>query len=168
MITYLLVFVRTIYRKFRETKHIIYLFVFAFFSNTPHVIVQVSAFYQIWQASVFHETLPQLPDFWNPIDIFPLCSPTFLFLKENLFNKYNIPYFTEVNLITLFHLLFLVCRLKLKHPFTALLQARVFNFSIILVDGQACIRALFTLSHPINDQGHLIHYLHQYFALLGL
>lgn len=141
---------------------------FCFFSNTPHVIVQVFAFYQIWQASVFHETLPQLPDFWNPIDIFPLCSPTFLVLKENLFNKYNIPYFTEVNLITLFHLLFLVCRRKLKHPFTALLQARVFNFSIILVDGQACIRALFTLSHPINDQGHLIHYLRQYFALLGL
>ena len=83
-------------------------------------------FYQIWQASVFHETLPQLPDFWNLIDIFPLCSPTFLVLKENLFNKYNIPYFTEVNLITLFHLLFLVCRRKLKHPFTALLQARVF------------------------------------------
>lgn len=113
-------FVRTIYRKFRETKHIIYLFVFASFSNTPHAIVQVAAFYQIWQASVFHETLPQLPDFWNLIDIFPLCSPTFLVLKENLFNKYNIPYFTEVNLITLFHLLFLVCRRKLKHPFTAL------------------------------------------------
>ncbi|MGG0655452.1 hypothetical protein, partial [Rummeliibacillus pycnus] len=28
----------------------------------------------------------------------PLCSPTFLVFKENLFNKYNIPYFTEVNL----------------------------------------------------------------------
>ena len=50
----------------------------------------------------FHGTLPQLPDFWNPIDIFPLCSPTFLVSKENLFNKYNIPYFPEVNLITLF------------------------------------------------------------------
>ena len=119
-------FVRTIYRKFRETKHIIYLFVFASFSNTPHAIVQVAAFYQIWQASVFHETLSQLPYLWYPIDIFPLCSPTFLVFKENLFNKYNIPYFTEVNLITLFHLFFLVCRRKLKHPFTALLQARVF------------------------------------------
>ncbi|VXB61528.1 hypothetical protein BACI71_110937 [Bacillus mycoides] len=43
--------------------------------------------------------MPQLPDFCNPIDIFPLCSPTFLVFKENLFNQYNIPYFTEVNLI---------------------------------------------------------------------
>ncbi|WP_218936786.1 hypothetical protein, partial [Bacillus toyonensis] len=47
------------------------------------------------------ETLPQLLDLCNPIDIFPLCSPTFLVFKENLSNKYNIPYFTEVNLITL-------------------------------------------------------------------
>ncbi|CAI8974641.1 hypothetical protein EMIT079MI2_720004 [Bacillus sp. IT-79MI2] len=45
--------------------------------------------------------MSQLPDFCNLIDIFPLCSPTFLVFKENLFNKYNIPYFTEVNLITL-------------------------------------------------------------------
>lgn len=62
---------------------IIYLFVFASFSNTPHVFFQVAAFYQIWQASVFHETLSQLPDLWHPIDIFPLCSPTFLVFKEN-------------------------------------------------------------------------------------
>ncbi len=81
--------------------HIIYLFVFAFFSNTPHVFFQVAAFYQIWQACVFHDTLPQPPDLWYPIDISPLCSPTFLVFKENLFNKYNIPYFTEVNLFTL-------------------------------------------------------------------
>lgn len=73
---------------------IIYLFVFASFSNTPHANFQFAAFYQIWQASVFHETLPQLPDSCNPIDIFPLCSPTFLILKENVFNQYNIPYFT--------------------------------------------------------------------------
>lgn len=81
--------------------HIIYLFVFAFFSNTPHEFFQVAAFYQIWQASVFHETLSQLPDLWHPIDIFPICSPTFLVFKENLFNNYNIPYITEVNPITL-------------------------------------------------------------------
>ena len=118
-------FVRTIYRKFRETKHIIYLFIFASFQ-----ILRTQLFKLLLLSNLagfcFHETLPQLPDFWNLIDIFPLCSPTFLVLKENLFNKYNIPYFTEVNLITLFHLLFLVCRRKLKHPFTALLQARVF------------------------------------------
>lgn len=82
-------------------QYAIYPFVFASFSNTPHAIFQVAAFYQIWQASVFHETLSQLPDFCNPIDIFPLCSPTFLVFKENLFYKYNIPYFTEVKLITL-------------------------------------------------------------------
>lgn len=79
--------------------HIIYLFVFAFFSNTPHVFFQVAAFYQIWQACVFHDTSPQPSDLWNPIDISPLCSPTFLVFKENLFNKYNIPYFTEINLL---------------------------------------------------------------------
>ena len=80
------------------------LFIFASFSNTPHVFFQVAAFYQIWQASVFHDTSLQLPDLCNPIDISPLCSPTFLVLKENLFNKYIIPYFTEVNLITLLSL----------------------------------------------------------------
>ena len=90
-------FVCTIYRKLEKRKM---LFI-ASFSNTPHAIFQVAAFYQIWQASVFHETLPQLPDFCNPIDICPLCSPTFLVFTENLFNKYNIPYFTEANLITL-------------------------------------------------------------------
>jgi hypothetical protein len=78
----------------------IYLFVFASFSNTPHVFFQFAAFYQIWQAYVFHDTLSQLSDLWYPIDISPLCSPTFLVFKENLFNKYNIPYFTEVNLIS--------------------------------------------------------------------
>jgi hypothetical protein len=77
------------------------LFVFVSFSNTLHVFFQDASFYQIWQAYVFHETLSQLPDLCNPIDISPLCSPTFLIFKENLFNKYNIPYFTEVNLITL-------------------------------------------------------------------
>jgi hypothetical protein len=35
------------------------------------------------------------------IDISPLRSPSFLVLKENLFTKYNTPYFTEVNLNTL-------------------------------------------------------------------
>ncbi|PTQ86363.1 hypothetical protein C8U37_101204 [Trichococcus patagoniensis] len=83
---------------------VVHLFVFVSFSNTPHVFFQVAAFYQIWQASVFHETSSQLPDLCNPIDIFPLCSPTFLVLKKNLFNKYIIPYFTEVNLITLLSL----------------------------------------------------------------
>lgn len=87
--------------KIRKIKHIIYLFVLLLFKYSVRNF-QVAAFYQIWQASVFHGTLPQLPDFWNPIDIFPLCSPTFLVSKENLLNKYNIPYFPEVNLITLF------------------------------------------------------------------
>ena len=89
---------------FRSCALNLYLFVFAsFFSNTPHVFFQVAAFYQIWQASVFHDTSSQLPDLCNPIDISPLCSPTFLVLKENPFNKYSIPYFNEVNLITLFY-----------------------------------------------------------------
>ena len=78
---------------------IIYLFVFASFSNTPHGFFQVASFYQIWQASVFHETLSQLPDLWYPNDIFPLCSPTFLSQKESI-HPYNIPYFTEINLNT--------------------------------------------------------------------
>lgn len=57
---------------------IIYLFVLASFSNTPHVFFQVAAFYQIWQACVFHDTLSQLPYLWYPIDISPLRSPTSL------------------------------------------------------------------------------------------
>ena len=81
--------------------NIIYLFGFASFSNTLPVFFQVAAFYQIWQACVFHDTLPQPSDLWYQIDIFPLCSPTFLVFKENLFNKYNIPYFTELNLNSL-------------------------------------------------------------------
>ncbi len=76
------VFVCIIYSKLGKTQHIIDLFVFASFSNTPHAIFQVAAFYQIWQASVFHETLPQLPDLCNPIDISPLCSPTFLVFQK--------------------------------------------------------------------------------------
>jgi len=56
----------------------IYLFVFASFSNTLSVFFQDAAYYQIWQASVFHETLSQLPGLWYPIDISPPCSPTFL------------------------------------------------------------------------------------------
>jgi hypothetical protein len=39
----------------------------------------------------FHDTLSQLPYLCYPIDIYPLCSPTFLVLKENLFNSYNTP-----------------------------------------------------------------------------
>ena len=66
---------------------IVHLFIFASFSSTPHVIFQVAAFCQIWQASVFHETSAQLPDLCNLIDISPFCSPTFLDLKDNLFNK---------------------------------------------------------------------------------
>lgn len=62
--------------------HIIYLLVFAYFSNTPHAFFQVASFYRIWQVSVFHETLLQLTDLLYPIDIFPLCSPTFLSLKR--------------------------------------------------------------------------------------
>ena len=84
----------------------LYLFVFASFLNTPHVFFQVAAFYQLWQASVFHDTSSQLLELCYPIDIFPLCSPTFLVLKENPFNKYSIPYFNESNLSTLFY----VCR----------------------------------------------------------
>ena len=89
----------------------IYLFVFASFSNTPHVFFQVAAFYQIWQACFFHDSLSQLPDLYYPIDISPLCSPTFLVFKENLFNKYNIPYFTEVNLISVL----LTLHISVKH-----------------------------------------------------
>ena len=59
------------------------LFIFASFSNTPHVFFQVAAFYQIWQASVFHDTSLQLPDLCNPIDIYPLCSPTFLVFNDS-------------------------------------------------------------------------------------
>ena len=66
---------------------IVHLFIFASFSSTPHVIFQVAAFCQIWQASVFHDTSSQLPDLCNPIGIFPFCSPTFLVLEDNLFNK---------------------------------------------------------------------------------
>ncbi len=80
---------------------IIYLFGLASFSNTPHEFFLAVAFYQIGQACFFHDTSPLLPDLCYPIDISPLCSPTFLVFKENLFNKYNLAYFTEVNLFTL-------------------------------------------------------------------
>ncbi len=94
----------TFIKVFRSLMHPFYVFIdiiylLVSFLDTPHVFFLVAAFYQIWQASVFHDTLSQLPYLWYPNDIFPLCSPTFLVLKENLFNKYNIPYFTEVNLI---------------------------------------------------------------------
>ncbi|MCD8502974.1 MAG: hypothetical protein LRY71_16605, partial [Bacillaceae bacterium] len=52
--------------------------VFASFSNTPRVFFQGAAFYQIWKATVFHDTLSQLPSLWHPIDISPFYSPTFL------------------------------------------------------------------------------------------
>ena len=52
---------------------IVHLFIFASFSSTPHVIFQVAAFCQIWQASVFHDTSSQLPDLCNLIDISPFC-----------------------------------------------------------------------------------------------
>lgn len=106
--------------------HIISLFVFASFSNTQHVFFQVAASYQIWQASVFLETLSLLPYFWNPIDISPLCSPTFLFFKDNLFNKYNIPYFTKVNLITLLEAKYKALKRKKPRKFTPL-QAFVYD-----------------------------------------
>lgn len=80
---------------------IIFQFVVASFSNTPHVFFQVAVFYQIWRAYFFRDTLSQLPDLWYPIDISPLYSPTFHVLIDNLFNKYNMPYFAEVNLDTL-------------------------------------------------------------------
>ena len=80
--------------------HTIYLFVLASFSNTQHVFFQFAAFYQIWQACFFHDILTQLSCLWYPIDISPRYSPTFLVFKENLFDQYNIPYFTEVNLIS--------------------------------------------------------------------
>lgn len=78
----------------------IYLLVFASFSNTPHVIFQDAAFYQIGQACFFHDTLSQPPYLYYPIDISPLFSPTFLVFNENLFDKYIMPNFTEVNLIS--------------------------------------------------------------------
>ncbi len=62
--------------------HIIYLSVFASFLNTPHVFFQDDSFYQIWQSSVSHETLSQLPYLCDPIDIFPLCSPLFFSYKR--------------------------------------------------------------------------------------
>lgn len=40
---------------------IIDLFVLASFLNTQHVFSQVAAFYPIWLACVFHDTLPQPP-----------------------------------------------------------------------------------------------------------
>ena len=59
------------------------LFIFASFSNTPHVFFQVAAFYQIWQAYFFRDTSSQMPDLCNPIDIYPLCSPTFLVFNDS-------------------------------------------------------------------------------------
>ena len=58
-------------------KHISYSVVLASFSNTLYVIFQVAAFYQIWQACFFHDTLPQLLYLSYPVDIYPRCSPTF-------------------------------------------------------------------------------------------
>ena len=89
-------------RKKYFSADVVHLFIFSSFSNTPHVFFQVAAFYQIWQASVFHDTSSQMPDLCNPIDISPLCSPTFLVLKENLSSKCIIHYFTKANRITLF------------------------------------------------------------------
>ena len=80
---------------------ILIIYLLASFSNILHAIFQDVAFYQIWPASVFHETLSQLPGFCNPIDTSPLCSPTFLVFKENPFITYTIPYFTDINRITL-------------------------------------------------------------------
>ena len=81
---------------------VVNLFIFSSFSNTPHVFFQVAAFYQIWQAYFFRDTSSQMPDLCNPIDISPLCSPTFIVLKEKLFSICIIHYFTEANRITLF------------------------------------------------------------------
>ena len=66
-----------------DTIEVIYLLVLASFSNTLHVIFQFAAFYQIGQACFFHETLSQLPYLYNPVDIFPRCSPTFHVFQEN-------------------------------------------------------------------------------------
>lgn len=64
---------------------VIYLFVLASFLNTLHVTFRFVAFYQIGQACFFHETLSQLPYLYNPVDIFPRCSPTFHVFQENWF-----------------------------------------------------------------------------------
>lgn len=78
--------------------HVIYLFALAFYSNNPHAVFQVAAFYQIGRACFFHGTLTQLPSLLYLIDISPLGSPTFPIYKE-FFNAYNTPYYTEINLI---------------------------------------------------------------------
>ena len=62
---------------------VIYLLVLASFLNTLHVTFRFVAFYQIGQACFFHETLSQLPYLYNPVDIFPRCSPTFHVFQEN-------------------------------------------------------------------------------------